>query len=65
MHTAPLIREMDEARQTAGLLNLLDSVGYTVRKAQETAGQVPTPKVTPDGGIGYFYFGGQKITPSL
>lgn len=65
MHVAPIIREMDEARQTAGLLSNLDSVGYTVTKAQETAGTRPTPKVTPDGGIGFFYFGGQKIAPAL
>ena len=65
MHYAPLIREMDEARITAGLLINLDSVGFTVQRAEEVAGTAPTPLVTPNGGIGFFYFGGQKISPAL
>jgi hypothetical protein len=66
-HIAPLIRSMEEARQTVGLLpagNGLDTVGYTVRKAQEGVTQ-PTPIITPNGGIGNFWFTGVKTTPTL
>lgn len=61
MHIAPFIREMDNARITAGLLINLNSTGYTERVAQEQAGTVPTP-VAP---FGFFYFAGQKLTPTL
>lgn len=64
-HIAPLIREMEQARISLGLLPTGDSVGYTVRKAQETAGTVPTPVVTPAGGIGNFWFANQQTAPSL
>jgi hypothetical protein len=60
MHTAPTIREMDNARVTAGLLINLDSVGYTVTEAQEDAGTRPAPAVVK----GFFYFAGSKITPA-
>lgn len=64
-HVAPLIREMEVARAAVGLLSTPDSVGYTVTKAQETGGTRPTPVVTPNGGIGNFWFANQKTTPSL
>lgn len=64
MHIAPLIREMDEARISLGVLLDLDSVGFTERSAQEGVTQ-PTPIVTLNGGIGNFWFLNQKTTPSL
>lgn len=64
-HVAPIIREMEQAKISLSLLQSLDSVGYTVRKAQETAGTVPTPSVTPAGGIGNFWFANQKTIPAL
>ncbi len=64
-HVAPLIREQEIARVGLGLLQNLDSVGYTVTKAQETAGTRPTPSVTAAGGIGAFWFANQKTNPSL
>lgn len=64
MHIAPLIREMDNARVTLGVLINLNSVGYTERQAQEGVTQ-PTPLVTPNGGIGNFWFLNQKTTPTL
>lgn len=67
-HIAPIIREMEEARQTVGLLpagTKNDSVGYTLINAQEAAGTRPTPKVTADGGIGNFWFLNQKTVPAL
>lgn len=65
MHIAPIIREMDKARVALGLLINLDSVGYTIGRAQEVAGTRPTPKVSADGGIGNFWFQNQKTTPVL
>ena len=63
-HIAPLIREMENARVALGLLQNLNSVGYTERAAQEGVTQ-PTPITTPNGGLGNFWFQNQKTTPTL
>lgn len=65
MPVAPIIREMANARVALGLLVNLNSVGYTVTAAQETAGTRPTPSVTAAGGIGNFWFANQKTVPVL
>ncbi len=64
-HIAPLLRERENAQVSAGLLQNLPSTGYTQRTAQEVAGTVPTPVVTPNGGIGKFYFGGSNNVNNL
>ena len=64
-HVAPLIREMEQARISLGLLKALDSVGYTETRTAEQAGTRPTPVVTPNGGLGNFWFANQKTVPSL
>jgi hypothetical protein len=64
-HVAPLIREMENARVTLGVLQNLNTVGYTVTSAQESAGTRPTPSVTPAGGLGNFWFLNQKTVPAL
>jgi hypothetical protein len=63
-HIAPIIREMENARVTLGLLQNLNSVGYTVRNAAEGVSQ-PAPSTAPSGGIGNFWFLNQKTTPTL
>jgi hypothetical protein len=63
-HIAPLIREMENARVSVGLLSSPNSTGYTQRVAQEGVTQ-PTPLVTPNGGIGNFWFANQKTAPAL
>lgn len=74
-YIAPLLREMNNARASTGLYKYTgNSTGYTERQAQEGVTQ-PTPLVTPNGGIGNFYFAGsnrsttdgtgQKQTPTL
>jgi len=67
-HIAPMLRERENAAIAAGLLKSLSSVGYTERNAAEGVSQ-PTPIITPNGGIGNFYFagsnGGLKQTPTL
>lgn len=63
-HVAPVIRQMEDARVTAGLLQNLASAGYTVRAAQESAGTVPLPTNYPSASNDFFYFGGQRITPT-
>ena len=63
-HIAPIIREMENARVSVGLLSSQNSVGYTVRNAVEGSTQ-PTPVTTPNGGIGNFWFANQKTTPTL
>lgn len=60
VHIAPVIRQMDNARITAGLLQNIPSVGYTLIEAQEDAGTRPAPPVV----LGFFYFGGSQITPA-
>jgi hypothetical protein len=60
-HIAPILRERENTAIAAGLLINLDSNGYTVRKAQEGV-SVPTPLVTPAGGIGYLFWGGSNLT---
>jgi hypothetical protein len=62
-HYQPVIRQMEDARITAGLLQQLASVGYTERSAAEGV-TVPTPTNYPAGGNAFFYFGGQQITPT-
>ncbi len=62
-HVAPLIREMEQARIALGLLQSLDSVGYTRRNAAEGVSQ-PTINTNPSGGIGNFWLANQKTTPS-
>lgn len=64
-HYAPLLRERENAAQAAGLLISLNTDGYTERKAQETAGTVPTPVVTQAGGIGYTYYGGSNLSKGV
>lgn len=64
-HIAPCIREMENARLSAGLLiSPQVSVGYTVRQAQEGVTQ-PTPSTQPSGGLGNWFFTGNKYTPTL
>lgn len=63
-HIAPIIREMENARIALGLLQNLNSIGYTERNAAEGVTQ-PTPVTTPNGGIGNFWFQNQKTTPTL
>jgi hypothetical protein len=63
-HIAPGIREMENARLSAGLIIQAVSVGYTVRQAQEGVTQ-PTPITTPNGGLTNWYFTGSKYTPTL
>jgi hypothetical protein len=63
-HYAPVIRQMEDARVTAGLLMNLASVGYTIRAAQEGAGTVCQPTDYPANSNDYFYFGGQQIAPT-
>ena len=60
MHIAPLIRQMDNARITVGLLQNIPSVGYTLIEAQEDANTRPAPPVV----LGFFYFVGNQVTPA-
>jgi hypothetical protein len=62
-HYQPVIRQMENARIDAGLLQALATVGYTERVAAEGV-TVPTPTNYPAVGAAAFYFGGQKITPT-
>jgi hypothetical protein len=64
-HVAPIIREMENARVTLGVLQSLNSVGYTETVAAENAGTRPTPSVQPSGGIGNFWLLNQKTAPAL
>lgn len=64
MHYAPLIREMDNARITLGVLINLNSVGYTERNNAEGVTQ-PIPVTTANGGLGNFWFLNQRTTPTL
>jgi hypothetical protein len=59
-HSHPFFRAWERAKETVGAIITLDSVGYTVVKAQETANILPAP-VLP---LGKFIFEGQSITPS-
>jgi len=63
-HVAPVIRQMEDARVTAGLLLALASVGYTETVALENAGKRPSPTDYPANANNWFYFGGQRITPT-
>lgn len=63
-HIAPVIREMENARVSVGLLASQNSVGYTARLNQEGVTQ-PTPLTTPNSGLGNFWFANQKTTPTL
>lgn len=45
IHMNPVIRSLEEALESNGLIPTLDSVGVTVKKAQETA--TTLPKVVP------------------
>lgn len=55
----PLLRSNQQARETAGLIKALDSVGLTRRKAEETAGTKVKdfPKQT-------YIFVGTRYTPT-
>ena len=63
-HYAPGIREMENARVSAGNIQNLASVGYTERKAAEGV-SVPTPVTTAAGGLGNWIFLGSVYTPTL
>ena len=63
-HVAPVIRQMEDARVTAGLLQALASVGYTEVAAAEAANTRPAPTNYPAGSNDFFYFGGQQIVPT-
>lgn len=63
-HVAPVIRQLEDARITVGLLIPLASVGYTEQVAEETAGTTPQPTNWPLGSNTYFYFGGSRQTPT-
>jgi len=63
-HVAPVIRQMEDARITAGLLPALASAGYTLTVAQETQQQRVQPTNYPSGSSDYFYFGGSRQTPT-
>ncbi len=62
-HYAPVIREMEEARIALGVLQNLDTVGYTRRAAVEGVSQ-PSINTNPSGGIGNFWLLNQRTTPS-
>jgi len=64
LHIAPILREMENARLSAGLIIQPVSAGYTVRQAQEGVTQ-PTPLTTPNGGLNYWYFTGSRYSPTL
>lgn len=61
LHIAPTLREMENAKASAGLIQTVNSVGYTERQAQEGVTQ-PTPHVAWVNG---YYFVGTKYTPTL
>jgi len=63
-HYAPVIRQMEDARIQAGLLTALASVGYTEQVAKENAGTTPQPVDYPASANNWFYFGGQRISPT-
>ncbi len=62
-HYAPVIRQMENARQSAGLLPSLSSIGVTERVAAEGV-TVPTPVNYPAGSNDFFYFGGSRQAPT-
>jgi hypothetical protein len=62
-HYQPVIRQMENARIDAGLLQALSSVGYTERAAAEGS-SVPNPTNYPTSANNYFYFGGSRQTPT-
>lgn len=59
-HFHPLLRSLEKAEESLGLIKSLNSVGYTVQLAEEQAGTSPAPALSD----GFFWFLGQKITPS-
>lgn len=65
-HIAPGLREMENARLSAGLLGPSTQVsqGYVVRQLQEGVTE-PTPVTTPNGGLSYWYFTGTRYSPTL
>jgi hypothetical protein len=69
-HVAPIIRQMEDARISVGLLIPLASVGYTVQVGEETntyatnTGVAPPPSNWPLGSNTYFYFGGSRQVPT-
>jgi hypothetical protein len=62
-HYAPVIRQMENARVSAGLLTSYSSVGFTERVAVEGVTQ-PLPVDYPAAANNWFYFGGQRISPT-
>ena len=59
IHIAPPIRALEEALELAGLIVPLDSVGVTVKKAQEAVGL--SVKVVPVNHV-YVEVGPKKVT---
>jgi hypothetical protein len=47
IHVHPVIRALEEVEEAEHLIVTLDSVGVTIKKAQEAAGT--SPKVVPVG----------------
>ena len=53
----PYFRDKEQAMETAGLIQSLDSVGYTVQVAEENAGTTPEPTLL----VGSNWFFGNPV----
>lgn len=45
IHVHPVLRSLEEAEESEGLIPVLDSVGVTIKKAAEATGL--SPKIVP------------------
>jgi hypothetical protein len=59
-HFAPVLRAIEEYRESSGIYQTLDSLGVTEKKAAESAGT--SPKVVPVQFVSYYE--GVKYTAS-
>lgn len=67
LHTHPLLRAREQVLEHLAVIKTLDSVGYTVLTAAETAGTRPpkTAVIAVPSKIPYFYFGNTQSDASL